>query len=206
MEISDPFRPTHSKNVLPRRVKLAGVLCILLAFAAPLPAQWDDSPGDVPYVPTPQNVVDEMLELANVKKWDVVYDLGCGDGRIVITAARKYGARGVGVDINPERIEEAEKNAREAGVAGRVNFIENDLFKADIRQATVVMLYLLPDVNLRLRPKLLKELRPGTRIVSHSFSMGEWKADKTIDLEGRTLYLWVVTPLAKQDWGKAAEE
>lgn len=147
---------------------------------------------DVPYVPTPPAVVDVMLATANVTKDDVVYDLGCGDGRIVIAAAQKYGARGVGVDIDPERIKEAEENAQRAGVANRVRFLEQDLFQTDIREATVVTLYLLPDINLRLRPKLLKELKPGARVVSHNYDMGDWKPEKVIDVNGRKVYYWVI--------------
>lgn len=147
---------------------------------------------DVPYVPTPQDVVSEMLTLGDVKKSDVVYDLGCGDGRIVITAAQKFGAHATGVDINPERIEEARANAKQAGVEDRVKFVEDDLFKADIHDATVVTLYLLPSVNLKLKPKLLNDLKPGTRIVSHSFDMGDWKPDKTAEIGGRRIYLWIV--------------
>ena len=147
---------------------------------------------DVPYVPTPQNVVDKMLEVAAVTKDDVVYDLGSGDGRIVITAAKKYGVRGVGVDIDPERIKEANANAVQAGVADHVKFIEQDLFKTDLKEASVVTLYLLPEVNLRLRPKLWSELKPGTRVVSHAFDMGDWTPEKTIQVEGRTIYYWVI--------------
>lgn len=130
---------------------------------------------DVPYVPTPHDVVARMLEIAKVNKYDVVYDLGSGDGRIVITAAQKRGARGVGYDLNPERVKEANENAQKAGVTDRVRFVEGDFFKAEIGEATVVTLYLLPDVNLKLRPKLLSELKPGTRIVSHNYSMGDWQ-------------------------------
>jgi predicted RNA methylase len=147
---------------------------------------------DVPYVSTPQIVVDKMLEVAAVTKDDVIYDLGSGDGRIVITAAKKYGVRGVGVDIDPERIKEANANAMQAGVANRVKFIEQDLFKTDLKEASVVTLYLLPEVNLRLMPKLLQELRPGTRVVSHAFDMGDWKPDQTVQVEGRTIYYWVI--------------
>ncbi len=148
---------------------------------------------DVPYVPTPQSVVDEMLNLAAVTKNDVVYDLGCGDGRIVITAAKKYGARGVGIDIDPERIKEANANAQHAGVSDRVKFMEQDLFQTDFKEASVVTLYLLPDINLRLRPKLQSELKPGTRVVSHAFDMGDWKPDKTVSVdELRTIYLWTI--------------
>jgi ribosomal protein L11 methylase PrmA len=137
-------------------------------------------------------VVDAMLKVGAVTPNDFVIDLGCGDGRIVIAAAEKYKARGMGYDINPERIKEAEENARSAGVSGRVRFVEKNLFDADIHDATVVTLYLLPDVNLRLRPKLVKELKPGTRIVSHSFDMGDWKPDKEVDVNGRKVYLWYV--------------
>ncbi|MDQ3668455.1 MAG: class I SAM-dependent methyltransferase [Acidobacteriota bacterium] len=148
---------------------------------------------DVPYVPTPQTVVDAMLSMAAVKKDDVVYDLGCGDGRIVITAAKKYGARGVGVDIDPDRIKEANANAKQAGVSERVKFIQQDLFQTDFKEASVVTLYLLPDINLKLRPKLLSELKPGTRVVSHAFDMGDWKPDKTASAEGeRTIYYWII--------------
>ena len=150
---------------------------------------------DVPYVPTPQNVVDEMLTLANVKKDDVVYDLGCGDGRLVITAVKKFGARrGFGVDIDPQRIAESNENAKAAGVTDRVTFAVQDLFQTDFKEATVVTLYLLPEVNLRLRPKLLSDLRPGTRVVSHSFDMGDWKPQKSVSVEpgGQRLYLWTI--------------
>ena len=150
---------------------------------------------DVPYVPTPQNVVDEMLRLANVTKNDVVYDLGCGDGRLVITAVKNFGAkRGFGVDIDPERISDSYANAKAAGVTDRVSFAVQDLFETDLKDATVVTLYLLPEVNLRLRPKLLSELRPGTRVVSHSFDMGDRKPQKTITVEpgGQRLYLWTI--------------
>jgi len=148
---------------------------------------------DVPYVPTPQTVVDAMLSVAAVNKDDVVYDLGCGDGRIVITAAKKHGARGVGVDIDPDRIQEANANAKTEGVSDRVKFIEQDLFQTDFKDASVVTLYLLPYINLKLRPKLLSELKPGTRVVSHAFDMGDWKPDKTETVDGnRTIYFWII--------------
>lgn len=156
---------------------------------------------DVPYVPTPQNVVDEMLTLANVTKDDVVYDLGCGDGRLVITAVKKFGAlRGFGVDIDPQRIEESNANARAAGVTDRVTFAVQDLFQTDFKEATVVTLYLLPEVNLRLRPKLLSDLKPGTRVVSHSFDMGDWKPEKAITVQpgGQRLYLWTIPAKTSQ--------
>jgi len=167
-----------------------------LTQVASLAAQEYEHGGDVPYVPTPPEVVEQMLKLAGVKKTDIVYDLGCGDGRIVVMAAQKFGARGVGVDINPERIEEAKQNAANAGVTDRVKFIQQNLFDADIHEATVVTLYLLPSVNLKLRPKLQHDLKPGSRIVSHSFDMGDWKPDKELDFNGRKLYLWIIKPNA----------
>jgi tRNA G37 N-methylase Trm5 len=151
---------------------------LFFVLAALLPAQYEEQVGDVPYVPTPSDVVEGMLKLGGVTSDDFVVDLGCGDGRIVVMAAQKFGARGRSVDLNPVRIKEAQENARTAGVTGRVKFVEGDLFKAEIKDASVVTLYLLPDVNLRLRPKLLKDLKVGTRIVSHSFDMGDWRPEK----------------------------
>ncbi len=177
------------------RRRLLGLLAAA-AVALPACAQQSLAPArtpDVPYVPTKQEVVEEMLRIAGVKPGDVVYDLGCGDGRIVVTAAQKFGARGIGVDINPQRIAEANENARRAGVENRVEFRVGDLFEADIREATVVTLYLLPDVNLRLRPKLWRDLRPGTRVVSHDFSMGDdWKPEKALKLGNDWIYSWTI--------------
>jgi SAM-dependent methyltransferase len=161
-------------------------LPLLLAMALAAPAQ-NTKPSrqpDVPYVPTTEPAVEEMLKLARVTKNDVVYDLGCGDGRIVIAAAKNYGARGVGIDINPERIAEANENAKKAGVTHLVKFIEQDLFEADFREASVVTLFLLTEVNQRLRPKLLEQLKPGTRVVSNTFEMGDWKPEKETKLNG----------------------
>jgi len=149
--------------------------------------------SDVPFVESPQPVVDRMLEVANVTEDDVVYDLGSGDGRIPISAARDYGARGVGIEIKPDLVKRARENAQEAGVGNRVEFRQGDLFKADISDATVVTLYLLPSVNLELRPKLFRQLEPGTRIVSHDFDMDEWEPDTTVESsEGDTIYRWVI--------------
>jgi len=148
--------------------------------------------SDVPFVESPQPVVDKMLELAGVDETDTVYDLGSGDGRIPITAAREYGARGVGIEIKPDLVERARENAKEAGVSGRVEFRRGDLFEADISDATVVTMYLLPSVNLELRPKLFRELEPGTRIVSHDFDMDEWEPDTTWESGGDTVYRWTV--------------
>lgn len=148
---------------------------------------------DVPFVPTRQEVVEAMLKMADVKPGDIVYDLGCGDGRIVITAAQKFGARGVGIDIDPTRISEARYNARRAGVEKQVEFKVGDLFEADIRGATVVTLYLLPEINLRLKPKLQRDLKRGTRIVSHDFSMGdEWKPERAQKIGNSTIYFWTI--------------
>jgi len=149
--------------------------------------------SDVPFVESPQPVVDRMLEVANVNEDDVVYDLGSGDGRIPITAARDYGARGVGIEIKPDLVKRARKNARDAGVSDRVEFRQGDLFEADISDATVVTLYLLPSVNLELRPKLFRQLEPGTRIVSHDFDMDEWEPDTTVEAsDSDTVYRWVI--------------
>jgi SAM-dependent methyltransferase len=145
---------------------------------------------DVIFVPTPDEIVNTMLKMAAVTKKDTVYDLGCGDGRIIITAAQKYGARGVGVDIDPDRVAEATENAKKAGVANRVKIVRGDLFEADLSPATVVTLYLLTELNLKLRPKLMRELKPGTRVVSHAFSMGDWKPERTAEISGTTVYLW----------------
>ncbi len=147
---------------------------------------------DVEYEPSPQNVVERMLKLANVHKGDVVYDLGCGDGRIVITAAKQFGATGVGIDINPIRIKESLQNAHKAGVIDRVTFSIGDLFTADIQEATVVALFLSHSVNLKLRPKLLRELKPGTRVVSYYWDMDDWKPDKRIEVDGDPIYLWTI--------------
>jgi SAM-dependent methyltransferase len=146
---------------------------------------------DVPYEPTPPEVVDAMIRLAGIREGDVVYDLGCGDGRIVVAAA-KAGARAVGVDLDPQRIREARANAVAAGVESRVELRVGDLFETDVSSATVVMLFLWPEVNLRLRPRLLAQLRPGARVVSHWHDMGEWKPTETVRVSGRPLHLWVV--------------
>ena len=186
-----------------RRTWSAGLsLALLLLSACAAAAQSAQPPKtpDVPFVPTTEEGVKAMLKLADVKNTDVVYDLGCGDGRIVIAAAKEYGARAVGIDIDPQRIQEARENARKAGVENLVRFEENDLFQADIRPATVVTLFLLSSVNQRLRPKLLQDLKPGTRVVSNTFSMGDWKPDKEQTIEdndsvssfSRRFYLWII--------------
>ncbi len=189
-----------------KRAALIGA--IVLAFSSAsgpgLQGAAQEKRLDVPYVPTRYPVVDEMLRMAALTRDDVLYDLGCGDGRIVIAAAQKYGARAVGVDIDPDRIAECRGKAAEAGVEDKVRFIEGDLFKADFREATVVSLYLLTSVNLKLRPRLLSELAPGTRIVSHNFAMDAWKPDAAseIKVDGRThtVYLWTVPANVGGKW------
>jgi SAM-dependent methyltransferase len=162
---------------------------LLVAQRAPLRAP------DVPFDPSPGAVVDQMLTLAGVHKGDVVYDLGCGDGRIVIAAVQRFGARGVGIDIDPQRIAESRENARTAGVLDRVTFRNQDLFEAKISEATVVTLFLWPEVNLKLRPKLWRDLKPGTRVVSYYWDMGDWVPEKQIDVKnGHSIYLWTIPP------------
>jgi protein-L-isoaspartate O-methyltransferase len=170
------------------------VAVVSFALRAPTFAQPKPSEPDVVYVPTPQPVVEAMLALADVKFSDVVYDLGSGDGRIVITAARKYGARGIGVEIDPALVKKATDNAAAAGVADRVRFVTGNLFTAEIGDATVVTLYLLQSINERLRPRLVRELKPGTRIVSHVFNMGpEWPPQRTEMIGASRIFLWTIT-------------
>lgn len=169
----------------------------------PTPARSPQKTPDVVYVPTPEVVVEKMLEIAKVTKDDVLYDLGSGDGRIPITAAKKYGTQAYGIELRPELIDEANQNAKEAGVSDRVQFLEQDLFKTDISKASVVTLYLLPNLNVKLRPKLFEELKPGTRIVSHDFDMGEWKPEQVVQVQGpnrtHTIYYWVVPQTPPQN-------
>ena len=159
---------------------------------------------DVIFVPTPQAVVDEMLKVANVRRGDVLYDLGSGDGRIVITAAKRFGVRGIGIDIDPQRIAEANENARKEGVSHLVTFKQTDLFTTDISEATVVTLYLLPRLNVKLRPKLFSELKNGTRIVSHAFDMAEWEPEKQLKVDGRDVYYWTINDAARAKFGAPA--
>jgi len=169
------------------------LLALTLLAAPPGAGQTRLRPPDVKYVPTPQSVVEAMLALAHVTAADVVYDLGSGDGRIPITAARKYGARGVGIEIDSFHNRDALDNLARAGVGDRVRFLNQDLFETDISEATVVTLFLLPRLNLRLTPKLKKELKRGARIVSHKFDMGdEWPPEQTQDVDGLVIYLWTV--------------
>lgn len=185
------------------RARLLPFLLLTLFSAAPLAAQNPEVRKDVPYVPTPPEVVEAMLKLGNAHAGDVHYDLGCGDGRIVIAAVKQFGvARATGYDIDPERIKEANENAQQAGVAGKVKFVLGNLFEADFHDATIVTLYLLPDVNLKLRPKLLKDLKVGARIVSHQFDMGDWAPDRKITMDWRTVYLWTVTEKSKAQFAE----
>lgn len=176
------------------RVFLGGLLAAAIAFAPVAPATAQDGPPrplDVPYVPTPQNVVDTMLKLGGVSRRDFLIDLGCGDGRIPVTAAARFGTRGFGVDLNPVRVKEANANVAKSKVGRLVNIVQGDLFETDISKATVITMYLLPSVNMKLRPFVLN-LKPGTRIVSHDFDMGDWKPDKVEKLDYKTIYYWVV--------------
>ena len=166
---------------------------LALLGAGVIRAFGQDRTPDVPYVPTPQEVVDGMLKLGSVREGDVLFDLGCGDGRIVVTAAKRYSITATGIDIDPERIAEANQNAKQHGVADRVKFVEADLFQTDLSKASVVTLYLLPSVNMRLRPKLWRELKPGSRVVSHAFDMEDWKPTKVEEVNGRRIYLWLIT-------------
>jgi SAM-dependent methyltransferase len=193
-----------------RGFTLLSAMVSTLALAVPgaLAGQETSAPArtpDVHFVPTDTTKVREMLAAAEVGATDLVYDLGCGDGRIVISAVKRHGARGVCVDIDPVRIKESRSNADTAGVTKRIDFIEGDLFEQDLSKATVVALYLLPSLNLRLRPKLFKELRPGTRIVSNAFDMGDWKADRTLNIKTSSgmqsyAYLWILPADVSGEW------
>ncbi len=181
-----------------RRAVLAAGAALPALMTNPVIAQ---SPGlDVPYVPTPQDVVDRMLDMVKPTAKDFVMDLGCGDGRMLVTAAAKFGARGRGVDLNPVRITEATENARRANVSDKVEFIVANLFATSIREADVLTMYLLPSVNLLLRPRILDEMRPGSRIVSHAFHMADWEPDQQDEVRGRNLYHWIVPAKVAGKW------
>ena len=175
-----------------RRSFLSLAACAAVPAALAFSQRAPKREPDVWWEPSADEVVTAMLKMAKVKKGDIVYDLGCGDGRIVIQAAKQFGVHGVGIDIDPKRIDESNANAQKAGVSNLVKFVEADLFESDIREATVVMLFLWPSVNLKLRPKLLKELKPGTRVVSHSHDMGEWVPDEKQVVNGARLFLWTI--------------
>jgi SAM-dependent methyltransferase len=205
LPFTDGFQEPHMHNFLRANwpaaargfaAQLAAHLAALLpraALAAVIAVPAAAQQLDVPYVPTPQPVVDRMLELAEVGKNDLLYDLGSGDGRIVITAAKEHGARGVGIDLNPQRVQEARANAKEAGVEEQVEFRVGDLFKTDLSEADVVTLYLLTSVNYKLRPQLWRQLKVGTRVVSHAFDMGdEWPPERVERVGGSTIYYWTI--------------
>jgi ubiquinone/menaquinone biosynthesis C-methylase UbiE len=185
------------------RTALAALLAAALCATALHAGESDERPRlDVPYVPTNQATVDAMLRVANVGPGDYVIDLGSGDGRILVTAAKQRGARGFGVDLDPQRIREALENAKAAGVSDRVRFFQRNLYDTKIAEATVVTLYLLPRVNIELRPRLLAELKPGTRVVSHDFDMGDWQADLRVSVRdaGSEIYYWVIPAQVAGRW------
>jgi hypothetical protein len=183
----------------PIAASLVAAWCLLSGPASAQDVQ-DRPKLDVIYVPTPQEVVDRMLEMAQVKGTDFVIDLGCGDGRNVVTAAQKFGSRGFGVDIDPQRIKEANENAEKAGVKDKVEFRIANLFETKISDADVMMMYLLSSINLKLRPRILDEMKPGTRIVSHAFDMGDWKPDQRDTVGYRNVYLWIVPAKVEGRW------
>ena len=181
---------------MPHRLPIAALVCLVALSPA---TTWGQAATQAPlrrpdviYVPTPDEVVEAMLQVAKVTRNDVIYDLGCGDGRIPVTAAKKYGARGVCIDIDPQRTKEANENVQRNGVGDKVRVVNADLFETDLSEATVVTLYLLPSLNQKLIPKLRKELKPGTRIVSHAFDMGDWKPDQELDVSNRKVYFWTL--------------
>ena len=193
------------RSVVPLVVAVALLLPAAGAFAQAQPAHKEYEPKpfqegkDVVWLPTPQALVDKMLDMAKVTPNDYVIDLGSGDGRTVITAAKKFGARAMGIEYNPDMVELSKRNAAKEGVSGKANFIKADIFESDFSQATVITMYLLPQLNVKLRPKIL-DLKPGTRIVSHAFTMEEWTADQTDSFEGRTAYLWIVPAKVEGTW------
>lgn len=201
------FRSTKEKAYRKTNLLIASAVTLLLFISVP---QLSAQDLDVPYVPTPQNVVESMLDLADVNSSDYVIDLGSGDGRIVITAAKR-GANGHGVDLDPQRIKEARNNAEREGVSDQIMFIEGDLFETDFSEASVITMYLLSSVNRKLRPELLDKLQPGTRIVSHSFDMGSWEPDKEEMVQNdngigsNQIYYWVIPAKVEGTWSWTAD-
>lgn len=188
--------------------RIAAPLALALVFALPAAAQQKDKDyepqigqagKDVIWVPTPDEVVDRMLRMAQVTAGDYVIDLGAGDGKIAIAAAKKFGARALGIEYNPDMAKHAQRNAEKAGVAGRAKIVQGDIFVSDFSQATVITMYLLPALNIKLRPQILS-MRPGTRVVSHSFNMEDWEADETSSMDGRRAYLWIVPASVMGNW------
>jgi SAM-dependent methyltransferase len=207
-EVRQMRRNSMKRNGIRVLAGLLGFLAMIGSVSPQPPQSWDQYKSyDVPFVPTPMEVVEVMLTMADIKPGDLLYDLGCGDGRIVVTAAKNFGIKAIGIDIDPIRISESNKNAAENGVTDKVKFLNQNLFEADFKDATVVTMYLLTSVNRRLRPKLLAELKPGTRLVSHRFDMGEWEPDKTQSVklfdgydDDRAVYYWVVPANITGDW------
>ena len=193
-----------------RRSWLTLVLCVVAAGVCAQPAKKEFEPQvgqegkDVIWVPTPQGLIDKMLDMTKVTPADYVIDLGSGDGRTVIAAAKR-GARAQGIEYNPDMVELSKRNAEKAGVAGKANFAKADLFESDFAEATVITMYLLPTINIKLRPKIL-DLKPGTRIVSHAFTMDDWTADQTESFDGRTAYMWIVPAKVEGTWQLAQGE
>jgi len=195
---NDFNRKTRKGKAMKRQFGIRILIPVLIVLCLSGSAYAQSRVPDIFFLPTPQEVVEAMLQMANVNKDDLVYDLGCGDGRFVITAAKKFGARGVGVDIDKERIRESTENAQKEGVMDRLKFIEADLYETDIREATVVTLYLLTDLNVKLRPKLLSQLRPGSRVLSYSFDMGDWEPDRMAG--NRRYFYWVIPANVAGPW------
>jgi hypothetical protein len=203
MNFNQPPRTSFKARRSVLKLCIAGITAGLTGLPAvvhPFPAR----PLDVPFEPSPQPIVDRMLEMAKLNKHDLLYDLGSGDGRIVITAAEKYGSRGIGIDLDPQRVAEARANAKKAGVEDKVQFIVGDLFKADFSDATVVTLFLWPHINRKLRPQLWQQLKVGTRVVSHIWDMGdEWPPEKTELVQGKKIHYWTITEAQKRRSGNS---
>lgn len=193
------WQRTKSSHFAARPLLLLAQYCAYAAIAI-LPCSDRAAAQYVPYFPTPQPLVDRMLEMAEVKESDFLIDLGCGDGRIPVTAAQRYGATGLGVDFEAQRIVEANENAKKAGVVDKVTFREEDLFDTDISSASVLTLYLSLSINIKLRPRILQALKPGARVLSHDFNMGDWLPDKTERISGRVVYLWIVPAKVAGSW------
>jgi len=197
--LSHAFREMASATFLMHRCRRLTLASVFAAFSSVAFAE-GNIVLDVPYVPTPQPVVDHMLQMAGVKSTDFVMDVGCGDGRMVVSAAKDYGARGFCNDIDPARISEAKENAQRAGVADKIEFRQGNLFDVDISKADVLPMYLLERINLKLRPKILATAKPGARVVSHAFTMGDWKPDMSETVDGRNVFLWIVPARVDGRW------
>ena len=202
--MTEPSLHPNGRGLAVTRPGLLALVCVAAAIAALLGAGRAQAQY-VPYFPTPEAMVDRMLKVAEVTESDYLIDLGCGDGRIPVTAAQRYRARGLGVDFDAQRIVEAEENARKAGVTGKVMFRKEDLFDTDISQASVLTLYLSLKLNIKLRPRILKAMKPGTRVLSNEFNMGDWLPDKTERVDGRVFFLWIVPAKVAGNWRVSSE-